>query len=172
MTFFLREIFAVESFIELLFGSLPDFHHLAGEIENLSSHRMVEIHRDGVLLHLVHGSLHHLAGVAEHRNHLADDQQFLADPAVDLECGLRKIEQPAWVESAVAFFRAEGECEFVIRLLAFQFALELRKKHMRSVDVLERTLQGRLVGKFSVHNQFVGQFDHLVLFYFHQYEFV
>ena len=163
----LRKVLSVQTLLKLFLRGLPDAHHLAGEIEGLAGHRMVEVHHDGVSLYLVDGSLNDLAGVAEHRDDLADDEKILADLAVDLERGLRQLDQAAVVECAVAFLGGEGERELLSWLLALYLALEFRKKHMCSVNVVKRALLRRLVGEFSIDNQFVGQLDHMVFLYFH-----
>ena len=157
----------MEAFLELFLRSFPDADHLAGEVEGLAGHRVVEVHHNGVWLDLVNGSLYDLASVAEHRDDLAYDEKILANFPVDLKSGLRQLEETAGVECAVAFLRSEGERELVARLLALDLALEFRKKHMCPVNVAKRTLLRRLVGEFSVHNQFVGQLDHIVFLYFH-----
>ena len=163
----LRKVLSVQTLLKLFLRGLPDAHHLAGEIEGLAGHRMVEVHHDGVSLYLVDGSLNDLAGVAEHRDDLADDEKILADLAVDLERGLRQLDQAAVVECAVAFLGGEGERELLSWLLALYLALEFRKKHMCSVNVVKRAILRRLVGEFSIDNQFVGQLDHMVFLYFH-----
>ena len=164
---FVRKVFTMKAFCEFLLGGVADLHHLAGEIQGLSGHRVVEIHGDAILPDFVDGPLHHVPAVAYHRNDLPYHEEVIADHSIYRERFLREVHEPALVECAVAFFRSKGEREGFTRLLAFNFAFEFREQHMGSVDVIQRTAFVSLVCKASVHNEFVGQGDHFVLFNFH-----
>ena len=129
---------------------------------------MVEIHGDDIVLDFTYRALDDCPDVAEHRNHIADHEQFLAHHAFHCECALRKVKDHVRVDGPVAFFRVQGEFESIARFLAFEILLEFRKKHAGALDVVQRTFLCGLVCEFSFHNELVGELDNLVLIYFHK----
>ena len=165
--FLRREILAVQAFLQFLVGGVAHRLHLAGEVERLAGHGVVEIHRHAVVEDIGHGALDHLPVLVHHRDHPADDQEVFPDLAVYGESLFRDGDHIFGMVFAVSLFCGQGELEGLSGFLAFHGGLELRKEHSGSVDVFERRFRTGLVCDNAFNLKFVGEGGHFVLFYLH-----
>lgn len=158
----------MKSLSEFLLCSVPYRYDFAGEVQCLAGHRMVEVHSHDVFADGSHDSLNDHACAVEHRNDVADFEELFLNYTVYLERALRKVEFVLRIVFAVTFFRGQCECEFASRLESFYFGLELRQKHMSTMNVV-KWLCLSLVHNFSVYCELVGQLYNLIVLYFHIY---
>lgn len=158
----------MKSLSEFLLCSVPYRYDFAGEVQCLAGHRMVEVHSHDVFADGSHDSLNDHACAVEHRNDVADFEELFLNYTVYLERALRKVEFVLRIVFAITFFRGQCECEFASRLESFYFGLELRQKHMSTMNVV-KWLCLSLVHNFSVYCELVGQLYNLIVLYFHIY---
>lgn len=165
---FVRYELTMKSLCEFLLCSVPYRYDFAGEVQCLAGHRMVEVHSHDVFADGSHDSLNDHACAVEHRNDVADFEELFLNYTVYLERALRKVEFVLRIVFAITFFRGQCECEFASRLESFYFGLELRQKHMSTMNVV-KWLCLSLVHNFSVYCELVGQLYNLIVLYFHIY---
>ena len=165
---FVRYELTMKSLSEFLLCSVPYRYDFAGEVQCLAGHRMVEVHSHDVFADGSHDSLNDHACAVEHRNDVADFEELFLNYTVYLERALRKVEFVLRIVFAITFFRGQCECEFASRLESFYFGLELRQKHMSTMNVV-KWLCLSLVHNFSVYCELVGQLYNLIVLYFHIY---
>lgn len=158
----------MKSLSEFLLCSVPYRYDFAGEVQCLAGHRMVEVHSHDIFADGSHDSLNDHACAVEHRNDVADFEELFLNYTVYLERALRKVEFVLRIVFAITFFRGQCECEFASRLESFYFGLELRQKHMSTMNVV-KWLCLSLVHNFSVYCELVGQLHNLIVLYFHIY---
>ena len=99
------QVLAVEAFLQLFLGSLPDLEHLSAEIQGLAGHGMVEVHNHDLLLDFHHLSVHDFAGTVEHGDEPALDQYLVVQFPVHHECDLGYLHHVRRVIFTVAFLR-------------------------------------------------------------------
>ena len=161
------EVLAVQALGQLLVGGAAHALHLAGEMQGLAGHRMVEIHLDRALGNLADRALDHLPGLVQHRDGAADHEQVLADLAVDGERRLGKVDQERRIIFAIAVFGAQDEIESVVRLLVLQRRFELGKKHTAAMDVFKGCAGSGLVRNLAFNFECVAHGHDFVFLYFH-----
>ncbi len=138
--FALREIFPVQTLLQLLLGGLPHREHLAGEMHGLVGHRMVEVHHHGLVLDFHHLAVDHLSHAVEHRQEPSEHQQVLAQLPVHLEGALRDFDPLLLVIDPVAVLRRHLEVKLIAGLPVQDLLLENREQHMGSVYIFQRLL--------------------------------
>lgn len=84
----------VETFGDLLLGSLPDSKDLAAELECLVCHRMVEVHLDEEFADLKNLARNDVSCRIGQRNGLSDHHQVLAELSVNHESRGWQLDDP------------------------------------------------------------------------------
>ena len=128
--------FPLEPVEKFVFCSFTHILHLAGEMQSLACHRVVEVHKHRVFLHLVYGSLNHSAFGIEHRYNPARYKEVAAHYSVEHEGLERQLENVVAAVNSIAFFRRERKFKLFSRLFAINFFFETRQEHSRAVNVL------------------------------------
>ena len=157
----------MQAFGQLLLSGAAHALHLAGEVQGLAGHRMVEIHLDGAVGDGADRALDHLPGLVEHRDGASDHEQVLADLAVDGESRLGKVDHIGRIIFAIAVFRAQDEIKRVARLLVLQGGFKLGKEHAGAVDVLQGCAGGGLIRNLSFNFEGVAHGYDFFILYFH-----
>ena len=163
-----REVFSVETFREFLLAGSPHALHLAGEMEGLACHRVVEVHRHTLFAYGGDGTLDYLTLAVEHRDGVSHYEEIFPELAVrTLERAFRQLYLVFFIVLSVTFVRAEGELKRVPRLFSLERFLELREEHSCAVDVLKRLFCRSPVCNLSFYFQFVAHCYNFVLFNCH-----
>ena len=115
---FLRQVFAVETFLKLFLRGVANRKNLTLEIKGFACHGVVEIHGNGVFLNCYNFTVNYMAGAVEHRDEVAYFKQVFAYFAVNLEAVLGNVEAVLGLVCAVAFFGAYKKVEGASGLLA------------------------------------------------------
>ena len=109
---------SVQAFGQFLLCGVADCEDLAGEIEGLAGHGVIEVHHDAVVLDFMYLAVHYAALLVHHRYHVADCQETFLDLALYLKDVLGQLDYHVGVVLAVAFGGSEGELKGVTGLLA------------------------------------------------------
>ena len=159
--------FSVQAFLEFLLGGVADGEDLAGEIEGLAGHGVIEVHHDAVVLDFMYLAVHYAALLVHHRYHVADCQETFLDLALYLKDVLGQLDYHVGVVLAVAFGGSEGELKGVTGLLAGYVLLELGQEISHAEDEVEGTVFCGLVGYLAVHCEGVGKCYYFLFTDFH-----
>ena len=82
----------MKTFGEFLFCSVSDAQDLSSEVESLSGHGGIEVHRHLVILYFNYHSVTSLTGGVEHRDEPADFQKILTHGPIHHERALGDVE--------------------------------------------------------------------------------
>ena len=145
----LGKVFSVEPFLELFVGGVAYGLDLAGEMQRLAGHRVVEVHSHGFFTHCGDGALDHLSFGIEHRQHASYDEQLRGGLAVDCESLQRQLYEIFRIVGAVAFLGRKREFERVAGNLSVKGLFKFGQQHSCAVDILEGCFGSGLVGDFA-----------------------
>ena len=162
----------MQAVLQLIFRGLAHQDNLAGEMQVLAGHLVIEVHSDVLVADFYHRAGHHAAVGVHHRNHVAFKEQFLCQAVALHKDVLGEVDYGAGVVLAITLGGSETEVEFVAHLLAGDVLFELGQQIACAKDEFQRAGFIATVCNFAIYLEFVYQMYYFVLSNFHKLSFI
>ena len=158
----------VEHALNLFSGGLACRDYFAAKVQGLAGKRMVEVHRNGVFLHLGHQTLETVAVGIDEGQHGAGIDALFVETSVDAEHAFVKFHHVLLHVRAVSLLDREREVELIAGGEAAYFLLKGIERKAHAGDELEGVVFRGFLYKFVnafgvVGKEFVCHGDILVL---------